>query len=123
MTGRFVIPQDSAVLLLVSCPNSKDSDLVRRYGAAHEVDMGLAVRCTGLFLVSPLMSVDRETAATHGQHLHRLRRGFERRRRRSSQNSNMPKSCSVRLARCPLRPENAQIAARQRNDAKGQTRK
>ena len=49
------------MLLLVSCPNSQDSDLVRRYGAAHEVDIGLAVRCT-VFLVSPLMSVDRETA-------------------------------------------------------------
>ena len=39
MTGRFVIPQDSALLLLVSCPNSQDSDLLRRYGAAHEVDI------------------------------------------------------------------------------------
>src|SRR5450432_790875 len=30
----------------------------------------------------------------------------------------VPKSCSVRVARCPLRSENDLIAARQRNDAK-----
>ena len=52
MTGRFVIPQDSVLLLLVSCPNSQGSDLLRRYGAAHEVDIGLAVRCVGLFALA-----------------------------------------------------------------------
>jgi hypothetical protein len=39
MAGRFVIPEDSALRLLVSCPNTQDSDLVRRYSAAHEVNI------------------------------------------------------------------------------------
>jgi len=39
MMGRVVIPRDSALLLLVSCPNIQDSDLVRRDGAAHEVNI------------------------------------------------------------------------------------
>src|SRR5262249_33792230 len=34
MMGRLVIPQDSVLPLLISCPNNQDSDLVRRYSAA-----------------------------------------------------------------------------------------
>jgi hypothetical protein len=37
-----VIRQDSALLLLVSCPNIQDSDLLRRYSAAHRVNIDSA---------------------------------------------------------------------------------
>ena len=57
MTGQFVIPRDSALLLLVSYPSVQDSDLAGRDGAAHEVNIDSPCAAP-VFFLSPFTSVD-----------------------------------------------------------------